>query len=112
MGWIQGVLVGANAACTVLTVASLVPVAVIYPAVAELCARHQPGPALLSIPYDAMLCFGPLTLPFFSLLGAVALRSAYQREPAAIRLNLSAVAAWLAAMAAGGMLVATWGSSG
>jgi hypothetical protein len=112
MGWIRGVAVGANAACTGFTVLSLVPVAVIYPAVAELCARHQPGPALLSIPYDAILCFGPLTLPFFSLLGLMALRSAYCREPAAIRLNLSAVAVHLAAMAAGVVLVATWGSAG
>jgi hypothetical protein len=112
MGWIQGVLVGANAACTALTVVSLLPVAVIYPAVAELWARHQPGPALQSILYDALLCFGPLLLPFLCLLGAIALRSAWRREPAAIQLNVSALVVWLATMTAGGMLVATWGSSG
>lgn len=83
-----------NAVCTIATMVSLVPVALIYPCVAEALASAEAGSQIAAIGRDALLCFGPLAVPFFLVLGAAALRSAWLREPAALRLNGSALAMW------------------
>lgn len=104
--WGCWALVGANGACTAAALVSVVPLAVIWPYVAELLADPGAGSALEALARDALLCFGPLAVPPFLALGATALRSAWRREPSAARLNGSAVVAWSGTLAAGWMLVA------
>lgn len=85
-----------NAAFTGSAALSLVPVAVVYPGIAEVLASERAGSEILSVLWDALLCFGPLALPFFLALGIAAIRAAWLREPVAVPLNGSAVAAWCA----------------
>jgi hypothetical protein len=68
------------------------PGALAWPAVAEAVVRSHPSAAV-----DGLLCFGPLLVPALLLASGVALRSAWDRDPNALRLNAGALSAWAVA---------------
>lgn len=99
------IFVASNAMCTAAGVASLVPLFLIYPGVAEaVVARHDMGTASY-VALDAALCFGPLLWVGWLLVSAAAIRSAWIRDQTAVRFNVAVAASWgLAGAALGGVL--------
>lgn len=96
MSWMRLALTAVNGLFTTSVAISLIPVAVIYPSIAEILACEPSASPIYAIGRDGLLCFGPLLLPLAVALGLVALRSAWLHEPTALRLNGSALAAWCA----------------
>ena len=91
--------VALNAACTTAAAAALIPLVLLYPAVASAVVdRRAPG-TVGYVALDAALCFGPLLVPILVLIGAAALRSAWSGERDAARLNAASLAGWGSAAA-------------
>lgn len=97
--------VAANAVCTGMASVALVPGLVLYPLAAQAVSGGRSPATVGAVAVDAGLCFGPLLVPALLALGAIGLRSAYVRDPRAAALNARAVAAWLAAIGVGWLLV-------
>ena len=85
-----------NGLLTSTVAAGLLPAALAWPSVAEAVVQRHPHVAV-----DGALCFGPLLVPALLLVSGAALRSAWDRDPRAFRLNAGALSVWAVAGLAG-----------
>ena len=89
-------VVTTNAVFTSTATVATMPGALAWPSVADAVVRAHPSAAV-----DGLLCFGPLLVPALLLASGLALRSAWDRDPAALRLNAGALSAWALAAVGG-----------
>jgi hypothetical protein len=106
--WLRRVAIGVNALGTTASGAGILPGALVYPALAQAASERAVG-GLGRVALDATLCFAPLAVPALVVLGAIGLRTAWERAPESAGLNGLACVGWAALAASLATVVgASW----